>query len=150
MALLDQPLSHLGWEQMREVGWSDLIQHRLPPQVADLATHMSRRSSRRIRVFAMPTLAAGVAGVAVPFLHDDGILVDPSLLAQPDELTSVVAHELAYMLYPGWSDVSLGGEYDEMERFASMLAPVLLRDLPDKADDLDPMIEMALSDVVAA
>src|SRR5947209_6675070 len=117
MEPVEQPLSLLDWQQMSELGWWDLVGLGLPSQLADLAIDMSRRSGRRTRVYTMPTLEAGVAGFAVPFLNEDGIVFDTSLLYHADELTRVIAHELAYMLYPGWVDPGIE-EYEQVERFA--------------------------------
>ena len=75
-------------------------------------------------------LEGGVAGLAVPFLADDGILFDPSLIPRRHELGEVVAYELAYMLHPHWDNPGLDGD-EEMGRFASKVAPMLLAKPPD-------------------
>ena len=74
----------------------------------------------------MPMLEAGVGGLALPFVADDGIVVDPSLVsAAGHRLAEVVAHELAYMLHPHWDDLD-ADEAEKIENFASKLAPLLL------------------------
>ncbi|HEX4541145.1 MAG TPA: hypothetical protein VH112_12970 [Acidimicrobiales bacterium] len=78
----------------------------------------------------MPMLDVGVAGLALPFLADDGIVVDPSLLSGGDKLGEVVAHELARVLHPLWED-SAPDEHGKMEEFASKLTPMLLAKEPD-------------------
>jgi hypothetical protein len=149
MALVEQPLSRLQWDQLSELGWWDLVGLGLPSELAALAVDMSRRAGRRLRVYVMPTLDAGVPGLAVPFLDEDGILFDTSLLDRADELASVIAHELAYLLYPGWLDLGVE-EYDGMQNFASVLGPMLLRELPESAAEIDPLVELVLSEVIAA
>ncbi len=74
----------------------------------------------------MPMLEAGVGGLALPFLADDGIVFDPSLVSTGREwLSEVVAHELAYMLHPRWDDPG-ATEHERIEKFACTLAPMLL------------------------
>jgi hypothetical protein len=70
-------------------------------------------------------LEAGVTGLALPFISDDGIVVDPSLVSEGDELGEVVAHELACVLHPLWEERA-PNDHGEMEEFASKLAPMLL------------------------
>jgi hypothetical protein len=149
MALVEQPLSQLQWDQLSELGWWDLVGLGLPSELAALAVDMSRRAGRRLRVYVTPTLDAGVSGLAVPFLDEDGILFDPSLLDRGGELARVIAHELACLLYPGWVDPGIE-EYDGMQKFASVLAPMLLRERPESAAEIDPLVDLALSEVTAA
>jgi hypothetical protein len=73
---------------------------------------------------------AGVAGLAVPFVTEDGVLLDPALISSADDLARVVAFELAYMLHPSWEDPD-PERYEDVERFASKLAPKLLSKPPD-------------------
>jgi hypothetical protein len=94
----------------------------------------------------MPTLEAGIASLAVPFMDDDGILFDPSLLDRPPVLSRAIAQELALMLYPGWSDLR-AEEYEQVQAFVSTLAPMLLVDLPRWVSDTDAMVAAALSDL---
>src|SRR2546421_10967752 len=117
-------LSGLGWTQMVERSWPELVSAGLPSQLASLAQELGRHRGRPVRLFTMPMLEAGVAGLALPFVDDDGILLDPSLICSEPRLGEVVAHELAYMLHPNWED--LAGDHGEMEQFASELAPMLL------------------------
>jgi hypothetical protein len=94
----------------------------------------------------MPTVEAGIASLAVPFMDDDGILFDPSLLDHPLELARVIADELALMFYPGWSDPHLD-EYEQMQAFVSVLAPMLLLRLPRRVSETDSIVAAALSDL---
>jgi hypothetical protein len=93
----------------------------------------------------MPTLDAGVAGLALPFLHDDGILFDPSFLDWPAGLRNVVARELAHLLYPRWIDLALEEEYDQMQEFGRVLAPRLLHQLPRAMQEVQPMVAAAMA-----
>jgi len=123
-------LSGLGWTQMVERSWPELVSAGLPSQLASLAQELGRLRGRPVRAFTMPMLEAGVAGLTLPFVADDGIVVDPSLVSKMDKLGDVVAHELAYMLYPHWEDAG-SDDYEEMDGFASKLAPMLLAKPPD-------------------
>ena len=123
-------LSGLGWTQMVERSWPELVSAGLPSQLASLAQELGRLRGRPVRAFTMPMLEAGVAGLTLPFVADDGIVVDPSLVSKMDEFGQVVAHELAYMLYPHWEDAG-SDDYEEMNGFASKLAPMLLAKPPD-------------------
>ncbi len=123
-------LSRLGWSQMVEQPWPRLVRAGLPIQLASLARELGHYNERPVRAFTLPMLEAGVAGLAVPFLADDGILFDPSLIPRRDLLGEVAAYELAYMLHPHWEDPD-PDEHEEMERFASKLGPMLLAKPPD-------------------
>jgi hypothetical protein len=123
-------LSGLGWTQMVERSWPELVRAGLPSQLASLAHELGQYRERPVRAFTMPMLEAGVAGLALPFVADDGIVVDPSLVSKLDEFGQVVAHELAYMLYPHWEDPG-SDDYEEIDGFASKLAPMLLAKPPD-------------------
>ncbi len=123
-------LSGLGWTQMVERSWPELVRAGLPSQLASLAQELGRLRGRPVRAFTMPMLEAGVAGLALPFVADDGIVIDPSLVSKMDEFGQVVAHELAYMLYPHWEDPG-SDNYEEIDGFASKLAPMLLAKRPD-------------------
>jgi hypothetical protein len=123
-------LSGLGWTQMVERSWPELVRAGLPSQLASLAQELGRLRGRPVRAFTMPMLEAGVAGLALPFVADDGIVVDPSLVSKMDELGQVVAYELAYMLYPHWEDPG-SDHYEQIDGFASKLAPMLLAKRPD-------------------
>jgi hypothetical protein len=149
MGLVEQPLTELRWSQMTEVSWSELVARGLPGALTDLVRDLGRRSGRQIKAFAMPTMEAGIGGLAVPFLEDDGILFDPCLLDDASRLAHVIVHELAHILYPKWNNPRIE-EYDEMERFAAVVAPILLRELPDEANKTEAMVELALSEVLAA
>jgi hypothetical protein len=37
-----------------------------------------------------------------------------------------------------------------MQQFASVLAPMLLRERPESAAEIDPLVDLALSEVIAA
>jgi hypothetical protein len=149
MGMVEQPLTQLGWSQMSEVSWSELVARGLPGALTELARDLGRRSGRPIRVFAMPTVEAGIGGLAVPFLEDDGILFDPCLLDDASRLAQVIVLQLAHILYPNWNNPRIE-EYEQMERFAAVVAPRLLRELPDEANKTDGMVELALSEVLAA
>jgi hypothetical protein len=91
-----------------------------------------------------------VAGLAVPFLHDDGILLDPLLLRQPRDLRSVAVRELAHLLYPGWASLAFEEEFDEMWAFGRVLAPRLLRSLPRTVREVQPMVAASMARLRAA
>jgi hypothetical protein len=140
----DGPLvAQLGWRELSETCWTALIEAGLPSELAELSEDLSRRSGRPLRVFAMPTLHTGVTGLAVPFVDDDGIVIDPSILAHAPDLSMVIAHELAHMLYPGWSCLSRD-RHEEMEVFARILGPSLLSRLPRRVADAQPMVDVAM------
>jgi predicted SprT family Zn-dependent metalloprotease len=149
MGMVEQPLTQLGWSQMTELSWADLVARGVPRAMADLVRDLGRQSGRPIKVFTMPTMEAGIAGLAVPFLDDDTILFDPCLLEDAFQLADIVVHGLAHILYPNWDNPRIE-EYEEMQRFVSVLAPKLLRELPDEAKKTEPMVELALSDVLIA
>jgi hypothetical protein len=115
----------------------------------DLGRDLGERTGRPLRVFTMPTMRVGIAGLAVPFLDDDGIVFDASVLHDPEELPDLISHELAHMLYPGWSHLR-NDQRDEMEAFATMLAPRLLSRLPRQVDEAQPLIDVAMDCVRAA
>jgi hypothetical protein len=123
-------LSGFGWTQMVEETWPGLVEAGLPKQLASLAGELGRHRRRPIRAFTMPMLAAGVAGLALPFVADDRIVLDPSVVSRRDKLDEVVAHELAYMLHPHWDNPG-SDDHEEMEGFASKLTPMLLAKPPD-------------------
>ncbi|HEX4539036.1 MAG TPA: hypothetical protein VH112_02240 [Acidimicrobiales bacterium] len=144
MALLDgHALTELGWSELCEHSWSDLLDRGLPRELADFSHDLGDRSGRPILVFTMPMMQAGVPSLAIPLLSGDGILLDPFLLDLPDELTNAFALELGYMLYPGWDDPVLEA-YDEMVAFASVLGRALLRRLPRRVHELDSTVELTL------
>jgi hypothetical protein len=124
-------LAGLGWTEMIERPWSELLKAGLPMQLESLARELGRSRNRPVQVFTMPMLEAGVIGLALPFAAGDGIVLDPSVVsAGRKKLGQVVAHELAYMLHPRWDDSGFT-EYEEVESFASKLAPMLLAKPPD-------------------
>ena len=137
------PIAQLEWRQLTERHWADLVDRGLPVQLGELIHDLGERNERRIRPFTLPIKRAGIEGLAVPFMRDDGIVFDPSLLDQPDAMTRVVARELSVTVYPGWS-TSRPKDYDEMQAFASELAGALLDRLPQRVDELDSMVEEAL------
>jgi hypothetical protein len=97
----------------------------------------------------MAMLDVGPAGLALPFVHDDGIVVDPYLLGHPSYLASVVAYEVAHLLYPGWGDCRVE-EYEAVEKFASTLAPTILGRLPRTVAEIEKVVELTTLAVVAA
>jgi hypothetical protein len=137
------PIAQLEWRQLTERHWADLVDRGLPVQLGELIHDLGERNERRIRPFTLPTMRAGIEGLAVPFISEDGIVFDPSLLDQPDAMTRVVARELSVTVYPGWS-TSRPKDYDEMQAFASELAGALLDRLPQRLNELDSMVEEAL------
>jgi hypothetical protein len=139
----------LGWDEITEHSWAELLDAGLPPELADLGHDLGARTGRPLRVFTMPTMRVGVAGLAVPFMDDDGIVFDRSVLDHRDDLSNLVSHELAHMLYPGWSDLR-PDQRDEMEAFALILAPTLLTRLPSQLDEAQPMIDLAMDCARAA
>jgi hypothetical protein len=145
----DQLLSRLGWRELRERSWTELVEHGLPRQLADLSADVGERNRRPIRVYTLPTVQAGIASLAVPFTEDDGIMFDPLLLDDRDELTTEVARGLAYTLYPGWGDTRLD-DYDQMNAFAAVVSRILLRKLPMWVNELDPTVELTLRNLRAS
>ena len=140
----DSPLvARLGWRELSETCWSALIEAGLPAELAELSEDLSQRSGRPLRVFAMPTLHAGITGLAVPFVDDDGIVIDPSILGYAPDLSAVIAHELAHMLYPAWSCLT-PTKHEEMEVFARILGPSLLSSLPSRVAEAQPMVDAAM------
>ena len=146
----DSPLvAQLGWRELAEHTWTELVSAGVPPQLVDLGRNLGEQTGRPVRVFTMPTMRVGIAGMAVPFLDDDGIVFDTSVLDHPDELPDLFSHELAHMLYPGWSHLR-NEQRDEMEAFATTLAPTLLNRLPRQVDEAQPLIDVAMDSVRAA
>jgi hypothetical protein len=146
----DSPLvAELGWGELAEHTWTELLSAGVPSQLVHLGLDLGERTGRPLRVFTMPTMRVGIAGLAVPFLDDDGIVFDGSVLDDPDELLILFSHELAHMLYPGWSQLR-HDQQDEMEAFATTLAPTLLRRLPCQVDEAQTLIDVAMDSVRAA
>jgi hypothetical protein len=146
----ESPLvARLGWGELAEHTWTELVSAGVPTQLVDLGRDLGERTGRPLRVFTMPTMRVGIAGLAVPFLDDDGIVVDGSVLDCPDELPDLFSHELAHMLYPGWIRLR-HDQRDEMEAFATMLAPRLLNRLPRQVDEAQPLIDVTMDSVRAA
>jgi hypothetical protein len=116
---------------MVERSWPGLVKAGLPPQLASLAEEIGRHKGRPIRAFTLAMFEeTGVAGLGVPFVAEDGVLLDPALFSSEDDLAWVVAFELAYMLHPWWEDPD-PERHESIERFASQLAPRLLSKPPD-------------------
>lgn len=136
-------VASLGWSELVERSWEEFASTGLPNELAELGRNVGDVMGRPVHVYTMPILHAGVSGLAVPFVSDDGVVIDPCLLDRPHQLPSVVAHELAHILYPRWADLPLD-EHDEMEAFALTLGPILLERLPRHLDDIQPLIDIAL------
>jgi hypothetical protein len=151
MALPNDSLlvAQLGWGELAEHTWTELVSAGVPTQLADLGRDLGEQTGRPVRVFTMPTMRVGIAGLAVPFLDDDGIVFDRSVLDDPEELAELFSHELAHMLYPGWSHLR-HDQRDEMEAFATMLAPGLLTRLPRQVDEAKALIDVTMDCVRAA
>ncbi len=146
----DSPLvAQLGWGELAERTWTEVLSAGVPPELVDLGRDLGERTGRPVRVFTMPTMRVGVAGLAVPFLDDDGIVFDQSVLDDPDELLDLFSHELAHMLHPDWSRLRQD-QRDEMEAFATLLAPTLVTRLPSQVDQAQPLIDEAMDCVRAA
>jgi hypothetical protein len=139
----------LGWDELSEHTWAELIEAGFPPELAHLGCDLARRTGRPLRVFTMPIMRVGIVGLALPFVDDDGIVFDQLLLDRPDELSGLVSHELAHILFPGWRELH-PDRPDDMENFASILAPSLLRRLPSNVDEVQPMIDRAMDRIRAA
>lgn len=139
----EQLLTRLGWHQLNERSWTELVGRGLPGQLAALSHDLGDRNERPIRVFTLPTMEAGVASLAVPFAEDDGILFDPVLLEDRCGLTTEIARGLGYMLYPSWEEAGLD-EYDEMIAFASVLTRVLVNWLPRRVCEIDLTAQLVL------
>jgi hypothetical protein len=121
----------LRWSEMIERSWPWLVRAGLPRQLASLAKEIGRHKGRPILAYTLPMLEeAGVASLAVPFVAEDGVLLDPGLVSSAGDLARVVAFELAYMLHPWWEDPD-PERHEKIERFASNLAPKLLSKRPD-------------------
>jgi hypothetical protein len=148
--ITDEPqVGDANWEELAERHWIELIEAGLPSQLTDLARDASNRNHRTIRVLSLPMTEAGVTGVAVPFMNEDWLLFDPSLVGDAAELTSVIAAELAHLLYPRWAERHLD-EYEAVEHFAAELAPTLLERLPRTVDEVIPVIELTMRFLDAA
>jgi hypothetical protein len=136
-------VTRLGWRQLVERSWQELVAAGLPVELAKLADDVSNLTRRPVLVYTMPLEQAGVSGLAVPFVYDDGVVLDPSLMSDPTELTEIVAHELAHILYPGWSGLERD-QHDEMEAFARALGPALLGQLPSGSIEVGTLVATAL------
>jgi hypothetical protein len=146
----DQELvAELGWSELTERSWEQFAGQGLPQQLIDLTGDLGQRNERRIRAYTMPMLEVGVAGLALPFVHDDGIAVDPYLLGHPRFLARVVGYELAHLLYPGWGEQGVTG-HDAVEEFASTVAPTILRRLPRTVGEIQPVVELTALAIRAA
>src|SRR3979411_1649358 len=98
MEMVGQLLRQLGWSEMSEVSWTELVARGVPSAMADLVCDIGQRTGRPIKVFTIPALEAGIAGRAAPFLEDDSILFDPWLLDDARNLAEVIVPELAHIL----------------------------------------------------
>jgi hypothetical protein len=141
----DNPLTQLGWQELSERTWAELVDRGLPGHLADLGIDLSERNERRIRLYTLPTVQVGIASLTVPFIADDGILFDPSLLDKPGHMATEVARGLAYVLFPAWDDPS-PENYPEMNAFAVALASMLLGHEPRSVSEAEPLVALALSD----
>src|SRR5438874_1473855 len=119
----------LGWSELTERDWDEALAGGLPHQLIDLIRDASRHLARPIRLYTMPMMEVGVAGLALPFVDDDGIVLDPVILGDPALLPRIAARELARMFHPGWSELRPEQDH-EVEEFVAVLAPMLLWRLP--------------------
>ena len=99
-----------------------------------------------------------VDGIGVPHAAKDGAeerlhgpedVAGDALQVDAGVLSNLVSHELAHMLYPGWSDLR-PDQRDEMEAFAKILAPTLRARLPSQVHEAQPMIDLAMDCVRSA
>jgi hypothetical protein len=141
----DNPLTQLPWRELSERTWAELVDRGLPGHLADLGIDLSERNERRIRLYTLPTQQVGIASLTVPFIADDGILLDPSLLDKPGHMATEVARGLSCVLYPRWEDLRVE-MYDEMNTFARALASMLLGHEPRSVSEAEPLVALALSD----
>jgi hypothetical protein len=138
-------VTSLGWRQLAQRSWRELVAAGLPVELAELRQDVGNLTGRPVFVYTMPTEQAGLSGVALPFVNDDGVVIDPRLLGRPRQLAATVAHELAHILYPGWPDLDRD-KHDEAETFALALGPVLLDQLPSGTSDVGTMVATALAE----
>ncbi len=149
--LIDEPtVAKLGWDALLERSWTELRVAGFPPELVDLACDLGQRNERPIRVYTLPTMEAGVAGLAVPFIHDDGLLFDPSLLGRAGDLRSVVTRAMSHLLYPGWEGLVFEAALAEMQAFGRILAPKLLRRLPSTVREAQPGVDTVMALLRAA
>ena len=132
-------MSELGWAQLEEKAWSDLVDVGLPSHLAEVAREVGDRTGRRVRIYTMPILEAGCRSFAVPFLEEDGIIVDPSLLSRVSDLAATVAHQLGHLLDPRWNDADSEG-LGESEMLAASIAESLLAG-PSEPAGMKPMLD---------
>jgi hypothetical protein len=140
------PLTQLEWGELSERTWAELVDRGLPGHLADLGIDLGERNERRIRLYTLPMVRAGITSLIVPFVSEDGILLDPSLLEQAGGMATEVARGIAYMLFPAWDDPS-PEMYPEMNAFAMSVGPMLLRREPRSVNETEPLVALALSDV---
>ena len=134
----------LGWSEMTERSWSQLVAKGLPRQLMASAEELGNRSGRAVRIYTMPTLRAGCSGLALPFLDDDGITVDPALLSDPGALAEAVAYLLAYLLDPRWNDDAASDNQGDRKAFAAALGPILLEQSSEQTPTTNrPMVDSA-------
>jgi hypothetical protein len=136
-------MTGLGWRHLAERTWPELVAAGLPAELAELGQDVSNLTGRPVLVYTMPMEQVGVSGVALPFISDDGVVIDPCLLRRPRPLAATVAHELAHILHPWWPDLDRD-QQDEMETFALVLGPALLDQLPRTTADVSMMVDSAL------
>ncbi len=141
----DVTVASLGWRQLAQRSWRELVAAGLPVELAELGRDVGNLTGRPVLVYTMPTEQAGVCGVALPFMSDDGVVIDPCLLRRPRQLAATVAHELAHILYPGWPNLHRDQNAD-METFALALGPALLDQLPRRTGDVGTMVDTALAE----
>jgi hypothetical protein len=137
------------WDELISWRWIELVGCGLPSQLAVLADDLSERDDRPVRAFSLAMVEGGIVGLTLPFVKEDWILFDPCLLGDRIELTGVTAGELAHLLYPGWRELHLQ-RFDEIERFASMLAPMIVERLPSSVDELQSAVEATMRCLDAA
>ena len=59
----DNPLTQLGWQELSERTWAELVDCGLPGHLADLGIDLGERNERRIRVYTLPMMQTGITSL---------------------------------------------------------------------------------------
>jgi hypothetical protein len=120
-------VSKLQWKRLVERPWPELTELGLPSRLAEVAEEVGQGNGRDVRVYTMPTLEAGYVSLSVPFMAEDGIIIDPSLVSRVDDLAEAVAYHLALLLDPRWTEVG-PGELEDRRVLATTISRLWLAD----------------------